>query len=199
MFPQHNYHLVDPSPWPFFSSWALFYLTLGAASIFHFFINGLKLFQLAILLIVLILINWWRDIIREGTFTLHHTLNVQKSLRLGMLLFIVSELLLFVAFFWAFFHSSLAPTIAIGCVWPPAAINVFSPFDIPLLNTCLLLSSGATITLAHYALLHKNKNITLYGFIGTIILAIIFTLLQMFEYFEAPFSIADGIYDLHFI
>jgi len=100
----------------------------------------------------------------------------------------------FFAFFWAFFHSSLAPTHAIGCVWPPAAIAVFSPFEVPLLNTCILLSSGATITLAHYGLLKGDRIITEQAFGTTIFLAILFTLLQGYEYFEAPFSIADGVY-----
>jgi cytochrome c oxidase subunit 3 len=120
---------------------------------------------------------------------------VQKSLRLGMVLFIVSEILFFFAFFWAFFHSSLAPTHVLGCVWPPHDIDVFSPFKIPLLNTCILLTSGATITLAHYSLLDKkNQHITKKAFAATIALAIVFTGLQVFEYMEAPFSISDGIY-----
>jgi heme/copper-type cytochrome/quinol oxidase subunit 3 len=194
MTPQHKYHLVDPSPWPFLSSWSLFYLTLGGASLLHFYIKGLTLFQFAIFMISMILACWWRDIIREGTFTFHHTEAVQKSLRLGMVLFIVSEVLFFFAFFWAFFHSSLAPTHVLGCVWPPVAIDVFSPVEIPLLNTCILLSSGATITLAHYALIHGDRTITEKAFIGTIVLALLFTLLQGYEYFEAPFTIADGVY-----
>jgi len=194
MFPQHNYHLVDPSPWPFFSSWALFYVTLGTASIFHFFFNGLKLFEFAIFFLILILINWWRDVIREGTFTLHHTNNVQKSLRLGMLLFIISELLLFVAFFWAFFHSSLAPTTDIGCVWPPYAITVFETMGMPLMNTFLLLTSGAAITLAHHGLLAKKKIQASVGFIITIALAIDFTGQQLIEFIDAPYVINDGVY-----
>lgn len=199
MFPQHNFHLVDPSPWPFFSSWALFYLTLGAASVFHFFFHGLKLFQLAIIFIILILINWWRDIVREGTFTLHHTLNVQKSLRLGMLLFIISELLLFVAFFWAFFHSSLAPTIEIACIWPPQDLKVFSSLGEPLINTFILLTSGAAITLAHHALLTKNRSKAIIGFVITLLLAIDFTNSQYNEFCVSEYSIDDGIYGQLFI
>lgn len=194
MNPQHQYHLVDPSPWPILSSFSLFYLTLGAASLLHFFLNGITLFELALVTLIGILSFWWRDIIREGTYTWHHTKEVQKSLRLGMELFIVSEVLFFFAFFWAFFHSSLAPTINIGCVWPPAAIAVFSPYQIPLLNTCLLLTSGATITLAHYSLIYKDRDTTKKAFIATLFLAVLFTLLQVYEYFEAPFSIASGIY-----
>jgi len=194
MLPQHNYHLVDPSPWPFLSSCSFFYLTVSGASLLHFFLRGVNVFELSLILLSIIFACWWRDVIREGTFTLHHTNKVRKSLRLGMLLFIISEVLFFFAFFWAFFHSSLAPTHALGCVWPPVAISVFSPFEIPLLNTCILLSSGATITLAHYSLLQGNRHVTQQALLATIALAIVFTLLQGFEYFAAPFSIADGIY-----
>jgi heme/copper-type cytochrome/quinol oxidase subunit 3 len=198
MLPQHNYHLVDPSPWPFLSSRSLFYLTVGAASFFHFFVRGLSVFELGFILIVTILIFWWRDVVREGTYAFHHTTHVQKSLRLGMVLFIVSEVLFFFAFFWAFFHSSLAPSHVLGCVWPPAAIETFSPFHIPLLNTCLLLSSGATITLAHHALIAQNRTVATQALIATIVFAVLFTLLQAYEYFAAPFNISDGVYSSTF-
>jgi len=191
---QHPYHLVDPSPWPFLSSWSLFYITLGAASYLHFYINGLNTLELGFILLINILIVWWRDVVREGTFNLHHTPAVQKSLRLGMVLFITSEVLFFFAFFWAFFHSSLAPSHVLGCVWPPAAIETFSPFQIPLLNTCLLLSSGATITLAHHALIAEKRGIAIQAQIATLVFALLFTIIQGYEYFTAPFNISDGIF-----
>lgn len=194
MLPQHNYHLVDPSPWPFFSSWALFYLTLGAASVFHFFFHGLKLFHFAILFIIVILINWWRDVVREGTFTLHHTAKVQKSLRLGMVLFIVSEIMLFVAFFWAFFHSSLAPTVEIGCGWPPEDVIVFASLGSVLDNTTVLLFSGATITWAHHALLLKRNIRTSIALASTVGLGAVFLFLQYEEYNDAYFTINEGVY-----
>ena len=198
MVPQHNYHLVDPSPWPFLGSWSLFYVTLGSASLFHFFLKGLTLLDMGLIIIIAVLAVWWRDVIREGTFGLHHTPQVQKSLRLGMVLFILSEVLFFFAFFWAFFHSALAPAHAIGCIWPPAAIETFSPFHIPLLNTCLLLSSGATITLAHHALIAQKKEIGIQALWATVAFAILFTLLQGYEYFSAPFNISDGVYSSTF-
>jgi heme/copper-type cytochrome/quinol oxidase subunit 3 len=131
---------------------------LGAAAYLNFFERGFPLLLAAFVMVIIMLILWWRDVVREGTFNLHHTTNVQKGLRLGMILFIVSEVLFFFAFFRAFFHSALAPTHAIGCQWPPAGMEVFNPFEIPLLNTCLLLTSGATITVAHHALLSNNKS-----------------------------------------
>ena len=105
--------------------------------------------KMGFLCLGVILFCWWRDIIREG-FHGHHTRLVEKNLRLGMILFIVSEVMFFFAFFRAFFHSSLAPTHLIGCVWPPSNIEILSPFAVPFLNTALLLTSGAWITLAHY-------------------------------------------------
>ena len=112
----------------------------------------------------------------------------------GMLLFIVSEVMFFFAFFWAFFHSSVNPSIFIGGVWPPAYIVTLDPWKIPLLNTILLLSSGASVTWAHHAIVLGSKYQGCVALIVTIILASIFSGLQGFEYVTAPFSISDGIY-----
>jgi len=113
-----------------------------------------------------------------------------------MVLFIVSEIFFFLSFFWAFFHSSLAPAIQIGSLWPPMGIKsiVFNAFDVPFLNTAILLTSGASITWAHYAIAAKERESSIHGFLATIILAIIFTILQLREYSEAQFSFGDGIY-----
>jgi len=137
---------------------------------------------------------WWRDIIREGTFEGQHTSTVQLGLRMGMLLFIVSEIMFFVAFFWAFFHSSFNPSPAIGGVWPPAFFEVLNAWEIPFLNTVILLNSGATVTWAHHAIVWGNKRSASLALISTIFLAVIFTALQVFEYTSASFSISDGIY-----
>jgi len=136
----------------------------------------------------------WRDVIRESTFEGKHTTYVQKGLRIGMILFIISEIMFFVAFFWGFFHSSLAPTIAIGCVWPPIGIEPISAFGLPLLNTLLLLTSGATVTWTHHSIISGNKQESVISLLLTIILALIFTVIQVFEYIQAPFTISSGIY-----
>jgi cytochrome c oxidase subunit 3 len=123
-----------------------------------------------------------------------HTKAVQRGLKMGVVLFIVSEVMFFFAFFWAYFHSSLAPAIEIGSIWPPVGITVFSPWGVPLLNTLILLLSGVTITYAHHALTLGNRFYLVDGLAFTILLAVIFTFLQAFEYRTAPFNISDGIY-----
>ena len=138
--------------------------------------------------------TWWRDIIREATFEDQHTSVVQKGLKLGMVLFIVSEVMFFFAFFWGFFHSSVSPVYNIGGVWPPKAITTINTFTIPLTNTTILLSSGATVTWAHHALLARDKKNTLLALALTLILAIVFTGFQGLEYVNSPFSISDSVY-----
>jgi cytochrome c oxidase subunit 3 len=137
---------------------------------------------------------WWRDVVREATFEGHHTSFVQLGLRYGMILFIVSEVMFFVAFFWAFFHSSLAPTVEIGAVWPPKGIEVLNPWEIPFLNTVILLSSGASVTWAHHAIIIGDRKQAMYGLILTVLLAIFFTAFQVMEYYDAPFTISDSVY-----
>jgi len=190
----HSYHLVDPSPWPIIAALGAFMLTSGLVLYMHKFVGGWQLLTTGLTLILFMMYTWWRDIIREATFEDQHSVAVQKGLRLGMVLFILSEIMFFFAFFWAFFHSSIAPVFNIGGVWPPKAISTISTFTIPLTNTFILLTSGATVTWAHHALLARAKKHTLIALIFTLILAILFTSLQGFEYINAPFNISDGVY-----
>lgn len=160
----------------------------------HAYTGGGVLLCFALVMVIYSMVVWWRDIIRESTFEGHHTYAVQVGLRYGVILFIISEIMFFVAFFWAFFHSSLAPTIEIGAVWPPKGIAVLNPWEIPFLNTIILLSSGAAVTWAHHALIAGNRQQAIQALIATITLAGIFTGFQAYEYVEAPFTISDGIY-----
>nr|APU89534.1 cytochrome oxidase subunit 3 [Porcellio dilatatus dilatatus] len=191
-FTFHPFHLVNPSPWPLTSSIGAFLLTSGLVKWFHFF--SMDLFLVGVLSIILSMVQWWRDIVRESTFQGLHTLKVQKGLQWGMILFIVSEVLFFFSFFWAFFHSSLSPSLELGSVWPPTGVKPFNPFNIPLLNTAILLSSGATVTWAHHSLLHQEHSEAVNSLALTVALGIYFTSLQAFEYMEASFSIADSVY-----
>src|SRR6476620_10573230 len=190
----HSYHLVDPSPWPLVAALGAFMLTSGLVLYMHRFIGGWNLLITGFIIILYTMYTWWRDIVREATFEGTHTVVVQKGLRLGMILFIASEVMFFFAFFWAFFHSSIAPTFNIGGVWPPKAITTISTYTIPLTNTFILLTSGATVTWAHHALLNRAKKHTLIALLLTLLLAVVFTCLQGFEYVNAPFNISDGVY-----
>jgi len=191
---KHSFHLVDPSPWPLIAAFSALMLTIGAAMYMHGYTGGGFLVTIGFCMILFMMFVWWRDIIREGTFEGQHTKTVQSGLRMGMLLFIVSEVMFFFAFFWGFFHSSFNPSLAIGGVWPPAYIVTLDPWKVPLLNTCLLLSSGASVTWAHHSIVAGSKFEASVALIVTVILAIIFTGLQGFEYVTAPFTISDGIY-----
>ena len=128
------------------------------------------------------------------TYLGNHTSAVQKGLNLGVGLFIVSEALFFLAIFWTFFHSSLSPNIELGAQWPPMGINGINPFELPLLNTIILLSSGITVTYSHHSIIQGNRKGALYGLVYTIILAVLFTILQGVEYTVSSFTISDGIY-----
>jgi len=137
---------------------------------------------------------WWQDVIRESTFQGHHSLIVKQGIKYGMLLFILSEVLFFFSFFWAFFHSSLAPAVELGVVWPPQGVSALNPFSVPLLNTAVLLSSGATVTWAHHAIVCGAKKEAQLGLFLTLLLGIVFTSLQAIEYYEAPFALSDSVY-----
>lgn len=186
------YHLVEPSPWPLAGAWGAFTLAVGLAMWFHkHSVVGL---YLGMALISLIIFQWWRDVVRERTYLGFHTKRVVKGLRYGIILFILSEVLFFLAFFWAFFHRRLAPTPEIGCCWPPIGIEPLNPFSVPLLNTAVLLASGVTVTWAHHALIEGDRSEALQALAVTVLLGAYFTVLQAREYIEAPFTIADGIY-----
>ncbi len=205
---KHDYHLVDPSPWPALGAGAAFALTFGTVVFMHpdFFgpesektikALGIWTFMPGVFLILLTMWLWWRDVIKEATFQGHHTPVVQIGMRYGMVLFIASEVMFFVAFFWAFFNSSLAPKLE-PFTWPPAGVVPLPPFEIPAMNTMILLLSGCTVTWAHHALRESNRRAMLTGLGLTIILGVAFTSLQAYEYIHASFKFADGIYSSTF-
>jgi len=195
---RHGFHLVDPSPWPLLGSFSGLTTTFGGVLYFHGYAGVSFLWQFGLSMILFVMFCWWRDVIREGTIEGQHTTRVQTGLRMGMLLFIVSEVMFFFAFFWAFFHASFNPSQAIGGVWPPAFLTILDPWKVPLLNTVILLTSGATVTWCHHAIVWGSKAQALISLVLTILLAIIFTALQGFEYVTSPFTISDSVYGSSF-
>nr|QGA74033.1 cytochrome c oxidase subunit 3 [Chalcophana sp. N69] len=192
----HPFHLVEISPWPILGSIGTMIMMMGLVKWFHLY--KMNLFMIGLTVNLLVMYQWWRDITRESTFQGLHTLKVAQGLRWGMILFIVSEVFFFLSFFWGFFHSSLSPTIEIGMKWPPLGISTFNPMEVPLLNTLILLTSGLTVSWTHHSLMENNFNEATQSLLLTIILGIYFSILQGYEYLEAPFSISDSIYGSSF-
>lgn len=192
----HPYHLVDVRPWPILGAFRAITIIIGLIKWFH--IYDISLFLLGITNTLLIMYQWWRDITREGTFQGLHTSAVALGLRWGIILFITSEVLFFVSFFWRFFHRRLTPSIELGIIWPPKGIETFNPIQIPLLNTLILISSGITVTWAHHSLIENDYKQTIYGLGLTVILGLYFTILQGYEYVESAFTIADSVYGSSF-
>ena len=200
----HPFHLVNPSPLPFFSSMSLLCVTSGAALFMHEHANiGIPLFAAGILGVLACMFFWWRDVIREGIRDHAHTPAVQHGLRFGMALFITSEVMFFVAFFWAFISAAVMPKIPLAdtwdvlqayTLWPPANIKTFDPFDIPFINTLILLLSGTTVTWAHHAVVHGDRENATKALALTVLLGFSFTCLQAYEYHHAHFGFKDGIY-----
>nr|AYN50366.1 cytochrome c oxidase subunit 3 [Litostylus pudens] len=188
----HPYHLVDQSPWPLLGSLGVFTSMMGLIKWFH--LQSPNLLFLGFTIILLVMYQWWRDVVREATFQGLHTHKVTLGLRWGMILFITSEVFFFLAFFWAFLHSSLSPSVELGMNWPPKGIKPFNPLEIPLLNTLILLTSGLTVTWAHHSIMENDYYQSLQGLTLTVILGFYFSLLQLYEYMEAPFTIADSVY-----
>jgi cytochrome c oxidase subunit 3 len=189
----HDYHLVNPSPWPFVGAVAAFIMAVGVVLWMHGGNPYVPLIGLAGVIYTMFM--WWRDVIHEGDAG-DHTPVVQLHLRYGMLLFIASEVMFFVAWFWAFFDASLFPddpmqasrTAALGGQWPPVHIEVFDPWHLPLINTLILLTSGTTVTWAHHALLKNDRQGLKWGLATTIVLGLLFTAVQAYEYTHAHFA-----------
>ena len=199
----HDYHLVDPSPWPIIGGASAFMFAIGAIIWFHD-IGGLGPWVLVVgtVMVLYTMAGWWRDVIDEAENRKLYTPVVQLHLRYGMLLFIASEVMFFAAWFWAFFDVSLFPGEAVqesraaltGGVWPPKDIATFDPWHLPLVNTLILLTSGTTVTWAHHALQHNDRKGLVWGLVCTIVLGLLFTTVQAYEYAHAGFGFSGHIY-----
>jgi cytochrome c oxidase subunit III len=189
------YHLVDPSPWPIIG--ALFGAMILVGIIFLANFGNWTLLVIGVLGVAFVMFMWWRDVIRESRTPGLHTAIVRLGLRYGMLFFITSEVMFFVAFFWAFFNFALFPehvSFAKVIQWPPAGIKTDDPFSVPFLLTMILLLSGTTVTWAHHCLLEKDRKGLLTGLGLTVLLGIAFTMGQIFEYTHSPFPFHGGVY-----
>jgi cytochrome c oxidase subunit III len=194
----HPYHILPPSIWPFIGSVSAFVLFFGVVMWMHqdhFGAAGPYVFGAGLIGVVFTMFSWWVDVVREAHAG-DHTPIVQLHLRYGMILFIASEVMFFVAWFWAYFNAALFPPVvdAVGGVWPPEGMVVMDPFAWPLLNTLILLCSGTTVTWAHHALINGDRDGLIKGLWATIALGLIFTGVQFYEYQHAPFGFADNIY-----
>ncbi|GHC71518.1 cytochrome c oxidase subunit 3 [Limoniibacter endophyticus] len=214
----HDYHLVDPSPWPFMAGIAAFLMAIGGVAWmqslkggalplfgFDFATAHWYIFAIGLALMLYVMYAWWADTIKEGQEGAH-TPVVLLHLRYGMIMFIASEVMFFVAWFWAFFDASLFPGEATqatraeftGGTWPPQGIEVLDPFHLPLYNTIILLLSGTTVTWAHHALLHNDRRGVIAGLSLTVALGVLFSYVQYYEYAHAPFEFANSIYGATF-
>ena len=207
----HDYHILPPDQWPLIGSFSALALTGGGVMWMHDNPYGKFVFLLGLLGVLITMFSWWGNVIREGKAG-DHTPVVQLHLRYGMILFIASEVMFFVAWFWAFFSSALFPAplevvegaanlVTDGSLvaqWPPKGIEVLDPFGFPLLNTFILLCSGTTITWAHHALIHGDREGLKRGLLCTILLGVLFTSIQAYEYAQAPFTFAGTIYGATF-
>jgi heme/copper-type cytochrome/quinol oxidase subunit 3 len=193
-FEQHPYHLVNPSPWPLYTSISLGNCALSFLLYFNYYKNSTFYVLLSLFVFTFFLMRWFTDVVVESTFEGFHTRAVQNGIRFGFILFILSEVMFFSSFFWAFLHCSLNASIDIGSIWPPKQIITLDPWSLPLVNTIILLSSGVTITWSHKAIIDNNRGAVLFGIAATIGYGLIFSLIQYYEYLEAPFNINDSIY-----
>lgn len=192
----HSFHIIDPSPWPFLTSLTLLNLLFGLVLWINKYVIASNIILISSILLIVIVSAWFEDIIAESTYEGKHSEPVQQGLKLGMILFIVSEVMFFFGFFWAYFHFALAPSIEVGCLWPPYGIQVFNCYHIPLYNTCVLLLSGVSVTWCHHNIISNKSDLDVNwdGLIWTIALAAHFTMYQGYEYFEAGFNISDSVY-----
>ncbi|WP_312469928.1 MULTISPECIES: cytochrome c oxidase subunit 3 [Brucella] len=212
----HDYHIIAPSPWPFLSSVGAFVLAVGGISWMRYINNGQLpffginlvtpwIFFIGLAIVLYCMYAWWADTIKEGHEG-HHTRVVALHLRYGMIMFIASEVMFFAAWFWAFFDASLFPNEVhqvmraefTGGQWPPKGIEVLDPLHLPLYNTVILLLSGTTLTWAHHALLHKDRKGMITGLALTVVLGVLFSFVQAYEYIHAPFEFKDSIYGATF-
>ena len=214
----HDYHILPPSPWPLIGSFASLVMAAGGIMYMHEARGGGWVFLIGLAGVLFTMYSWWADVVREARAG-DHTPVVQLHFRYGMILFIASEVMFFVGWFWAFFDFALFPTALsyvdgqverategaaqLAATWPPKGLEVINAFELPLLNTIILLLSGTTVTWAHHAVIHGQRGgakVGAWGLLGvgdrdsllkglwvTVALGVLFSGIQAYEYAHAPF------------
>lgn len=193
---RHPFHIVSRSPWPILLGACAIHVPISIIWILEEFEGCLIYLGLSIFLLTTVLWSWLADVVCEATYQGLYTSYVQKNLKIGFLLFIVSEIMFFFALFWTFFYSAINPSIWIGAVWPPYGFIVIKWYGLPLLNTFILLSSGVAVTYAHRAASRGvgSKALAIEGLLATIAIGLLFVAVQFVEFNNCWFSINDSIY-----
>ena len=193
----HDYHILNPSIWPLAGAGAGMAMLIGAILWMHD--SGPWLFLAGFVGVLYVMFGWWSETVAENKVG-DHTPVVLIGLRYGFILFIMSEIMFFAAWFWSFFKHALYPMeVGAGGVWPPVGIETFDPWHLPLINTLILLCSGCAATWAHHALVHEeNREDMKWGLIIAVVLGVIFTIFQAYEYTHAAFGFSGNIYGANF-
>nr|QPN54225.1 cytochrome c oxidase subunit 3 [Osborniella crotophagae] len=187
------FHIVDNSPWPLYLSCGSFMTIINLILKINNMNYYSSLWLLNLFFFFMSFYGWMRDVCYEGYLQGNHTLLVQKGLKLGMLLFILSEVFFFLSFFWSLFYYSISPSVEIYS-WPPSGLISVNPLGVPLLGTLILISSGISITWSHHSTIEGNKEMAMLSLFLTIVLGVMFTLLQFMEYVECSFTISDSVF-----
>ncbi len=197
----HDYHILEPDVWPVIGAFSALTFTTGMVFFMHDMANWKIILGLGVAGLIATFFSWFGNIIKEAHAG-DHTPVVQSHLRYGMILFIASEVMFFVGWFWSFFDFALFPSDlseVVGGQFPPKAIEaVMDPFSLPLLNTLILLCSGTTVTWAHHSLIHGDRQGLKTGLWLTICLGVLFTCIQAYEYAHAPFGFGGNTYSSAF-
>ena len=214
-----RYFIPDPSRWPIFGSIALLCMAFGTAGWINGVSSGKYLLIVGFCILFYMMFGWFGAVARESESGKYNK-QVDKSFRWGMSWFIFSEVMFFAAFFGALFYMRVLSVPDLGSldsklIWPnfnpqwptagPGLGEVFTPmgaWGIPALNTLILLSSGVTVTIAHWGLLENNRSKLIWGLVATVALGITFLGFQAYEYghaySELNLRLASGAYGATF-
>ncbi len=202
----HDYHIIAPSIWPFLGAMSAFVMLFGAVLWFHDYTPLIAV--VGLLGVLYVMYGWWSEVVAESQAG-DHTPVVSIGLRYGVIMFIASEVAFFSAWFWSFFKHAIYPMADVATkttataygadgVWPPVGIETFDPWHLPLINTLILLCSGCAATWAHHAVQEGDRDGLKWGLLIAVLLGVLFTVTQAYEYSHAAFGFAGNIYGANF-